>query len=230
MVINARSLLHREYRVLSHLVFWAAYLIFFTLQSGYLNGDYLSTFYSYCFYVIPIMIATYFNIYFLLPNFLYVKKYWMFFLIFFISSAIWSMMQRVTVFFIIAPLFYSPELYQRVTAPGFFYPNSMISYLISIYTVVAIAASIKLLKNYYENERRSQILANEKLEAELKYLKAQINPHFLFNSLNNLYGLALKKSDKTPGLILKLSSLLNYMLYECDSKLIPLYKADGICQ
>ncbi len=224
MSIDARAILHRRYRILSHLVFWLAYLIFFTLQSGYLSGDYLSTFYSYCFYVIPIMIATYFNIYFLLPRFLYVKKYYLFFIIFIISSAVWSIMQRVVVFYVTAPLFYSPELFQRVTAPGFFYPNSMVSYLISIYTVVAIAASIKLLKNYYDNEHKSQILAKEKLEAELKYLKAQINPHFLFNSLNNLYGLSLKKSDKTPGLILKLSSLLNYMLYECDSKLISLSK------
>lgn len=57
-------------------------------------------------------------------------------------------------------------------------------------------------------------LKNERTDAELAHLKSQINPHFLFNTLNNLYGLALEKSDKTPGLILKLSGMLRYTLYQ----------------
>ncbi len=58
-------------------------------------------------------------------------------------------------------------------------------------------------------------LEKDKLEAELKALKAQVNPHFLFNSLNNIYSLALDKSDKSPGLILKLSDLMSYIIYDC---------------
>ncbi|MBI9034223.1 MAG: sensor histidine kinase [Bacteroidales bacterium] len=58
----------------------------------------------------------------------------------------------------------------------------------------------------------------DKLEAELKALKAQINPHFLFNSLNNIYSLALDKSDKSPDLILKLSDLMSYIIYDCKDE------------
>nr|WP_245545651.1 sensor histidine kinase [Gillisia limnaea] len=61
-------------------------------------------------------------------------------------------------------------------------------------------------------------------EAELKLLKAQLNPHFLFNTLNNLYGLSVMKSDKLPGLMLKLSDLLRYSLYETKETLVPLEK------
>ncbi len=59
-------------------------------------------------------------------------------------------------------------------------------------------------------------------EAELKLLKAQIHPHFLFNTLNNLYGLTLEKSDEAPDLVLRLSDILDYILYRCDEKYVPL--------
>ncbi len=59
-------------------------------------------------------------------------------------------------------------------------------------------------------------------EAELKLLKAQVHPHFLFNTLNNLYGLTLEKSDEAPNLVLRLSEILDYILYRCDEKLVLL--------
>ena len=62
----------------------------------------------------------------------------------------------------------------------------------------------------------------EKVTAELQLLKAQVHPHFLFNTLNNIYSFSLENSPKTPGLILKLSSLLSYMLYECKSEEVQL--------
>lgn len=64
----------------------------------------------------------------------------------------------------------------------------------------------------------------EKITAELQLLKAQVHPHFLFNTLNNIYSFSLDKSPKTPGLILKLSSLLSYMLYDCNADEVPLEK------
>jgi len=64
----------------------------------------------------------------------------------------------------------------------------------------------------------------EKLESELKFLKSQIHPHFLFNTLNNLYALTLDKSDKAPEVVVKLSDLLSYMLYECNVAFVPLEK------
>ena len=67
-------------------------------------------------------------------------------------------------------------------------------------------------------------LRNVVTESQLQFLKSQINPHFLFNSLNNLYSYALENSPKTPEIILELSSLLRYMLYECQEEQVPLSK------
>lgn len=91
-----------------------------------------------------------------------------------------------------------------------------------MYPIVFTAVAIKLLKYWYTNQKAQQILRQEKLQAELKFLKTQIHPHFLFNTLNNLYALTLKKSDKAPETVLKLSELINYMLYECRSDEVSL--------
>jgi two-component system LytT family sensor kinase len=97
--------------------------------------------------------------------------------------------------------------------------------------IIGIASSIKIAKYWLVSQKRQQNLMKEKLEvnlqlkeAELKYLKSQINPHFLFNALNNLYSLTLEKSDKAPEVVLKISSLLDYVLYECNVTKIDLEK------
>ena len=81
---------------------------------------------------------------------------------------------------------------------------------------------MKIIQHWFKNIERTNQLENEKLEAELKFLKAQIHPHFLFNTLNNLYALTLKKSDDAPEVVLKLSGLLDYMLYEGSQSKVPL--------
>jgi LytS/YehU family sensor histidine kinase len=62
------------------------------------------------------------------------------------------------------------------------------------------------------------------VQSELNFLKSQINPHFLFNTLNSLYALTIKKSDKAPDIVIKLSEMMRYMLYECNEKYVPLEK------
>lgn len=82
---------------------------------------------------------------------------------------------------------------------------------------LVFASTIKLAKDSFTRRQQEK-------EAELKLLKAQLNPHFLFNTLNNLYGLSVVKSDKLPSLMLKLSDLLRYSLYETKEMLVPLEK------
>ena len=82
---------------------------------------------------------------------------------------------------------------------------------------LVFASSIKLARDSFIRRQKEK-------EAELKLLKAQLNPHFLFNTLNNLYGLSVVKSDKLPNLMLKLSDLLRYSLYETKEKLVSLEK------
>ncbi len=82
-------------------------------------------------------------------------------------------------------------------------------------TIALLLTAARLLTNRQRNERRLAELKKAKTEAELQYLKGQINPHVLFNALNNIYSHALHKSDKTPDLILKLADMLRYMIYDC---------------
>ena len=75
-----------------------------------------------------------------------------------------------------------------------------------------------------ESQKKARILENEKLQSELKYLRSQVSPHFLFNTLNHIYGLSLENSKKVSKLILKLSDFLSFSLYESKQRFIPLQK------
>jgi two-component system sensor histidine kinase AlgZ len=83
---------------------------------------------------------------------------------------------------------------------------------------------IKFVEDYFELEARSRELENRQLTSELRFLKAQINPHFLFNTLNNLYYLAVNKSDQTPEVVAKLSGMMRYMIHESNVEKVPLSK------
>jgi two-component system LytT family sensor kinase len=94
--------------------------------------------------------------------------------------------------------------------------------LLDIGYVAGIAVGLKLFRKQIINLRNEKYLVKDKLETELKFLKNQINPHFLFNTLNNIYALARKKSDKTPEVVVRLSKLLRFMLYESAKDAIPI--------
>ncbi|MFC5409629.1 sensor histidine kinase [Larkinella bovis] len=91
-------------------------------------------------------------------------------------------------------------------------------------TVAGFVAAIKLMKVWYLKEQAFRQIEKEKFQAELQLLKSQIHPHFLFNTLNNLYALTLRKSEQSPAVVLKLSQLLRYMLYDCNASEVPLEK------
>lgn len=83
---------------------------------------------------------------------------------------------------------------------------------------------IKLLKTSLEEKGKIEALEKEKVSAQLKFLKTQIHPHFLFNTLNNLYLLTLEKREEAPEVVLKLSEMLDYMLYQCNVPLVSISK------
>lgn len=91
-------------------------------------------------------------------------------------------------------------------------------------TVGGLAAAIKLMKCFYERQHAALILEKEKASAELQMLKAQLHPHFLFNTLNNIYSFTQDVSVKASDMIMQLSQLLRYILYDCNKPLVPLDK------
>lgn len=96
--------------------------------------------------------------------------------------------------------------------------------LMNFAKVAAAAAIIKYVKYSWLKQKESQKLEKEKINAELQLLKAQVHPDFLFKTLSNIYTHALSCSPRTSGMLLKLSDLLSYMLYECEGALVPLEK------
>jgi LytS/YehU family sensor histidine kinase len=101
----------------------------------------------------------------------------------------------------------------------FYFSNAFIAITTLLYSFL-----FKFLQGWFEQEKKISQIEVAQLSTELKYLRAQINPHFLFNTLNNLYGLALKKSDKTPEVVMRLSEIMDYMLYESNESKVPLKK------
>lgn len=97
-------------------------------------------------------------------------------------------------------------------------------------TVAGFAVAIKLIKYWYLKKIENEQLEKEKLRGELEILKAQVHPHFMFNTLNSIYALSLKKSDETSAAILKLSQLMRYILTECKQSSVDLAKEVEILQ
>ena len=125
------------------------------------------------------------------------------------------------------------------TRMGYFTTMPNMNYIIPIWirqivfnypTVVGFALAIKLLKRWYLKQKETDQLVREKINAELQLLKAQVHPHFLFNTLNNIYSFILNGSDKAPEMIKKLSSLLHYILNDCNRKWVPLDKELSMIQ
>ena len=120
----------------------------------------------------------------------------------------------------------SAALLEFVLEPVFFGGRAIVAagYLGMIEggTAALLLTATRLLVNQRRNERRLVALQKAKAEAELQYLKGQMNPHVLFNALNNIYSHALHKSEKTPDLILNLADILRYMIYDCSADKVGL--------
>ena len=96
--------------------------------------------------------------------------------------------------------------------------------------ICCLFLSLKILKNWHLEELKSETLARENANVELQLLKAQVHPHFLFNTLNNIYSFSLDQSPQAGTLVKKLSGMLDYMIHECEEKFVPLEKELGLIQ
>lgn len=92
------------------------------------------------------------------------------------------------------------------------------------FLVFTVSTCIKVIQQWLSAEQREKLIETEKLNTELSFLKSQINPHFLFNTLNNIYSLAVVKSDETAAAVMKLSSIMRYVLSDTKQHLVPLEK------
>lgn len=219
MNLNLTNYYRGRVRILSHILFWLSYWLYHSLLYGSYYGDYMMQFASEGLYLPVKIAATYGTLYVLLPRYFFERKYVKFVLILGGLLIFAATFQRVIDYTIISKIL-NPEL----ASTSFFSAAPILKIILGIYPVVALAAFIKLAKHWYERDLVTQELEKDKLEAELKFLKAQIHPHFLFNTLNNLYALTLKGSKQAAEVVLKLSGLLSYMLYEGNRRKVAIRK------
>ena len=206
-------------RISLHLVYWSGIVLLYTYIFGRSTSNYSASF-NHMMTTLPIYIgATYFTNYYILPKYLLKKNY-----VGAIVPTIYLILSTAF-FYVVITIMFTFSIESKTSA---FTPKLEKSYfdlftkLSGVYIVVFSAAAIKLLKVSFEIQNKNKYLIQQKLQAELNLLKAQIHPHFLFNTLNNLYSLALNKSEKTPDIILKLSELLDYFLYKSNSENVEL--------
>lgn len=209
-------------RILSHLIFWIIVGFFYFLVFNW-NSEFpeVSIIFSAGLLPVAIMVTYFFN-YTLVPKYLWKKRFGRFFLLSFYTLLASTWLSFLIVFFALIHILNKKAFLE----PAALHPELQV---ISLNFIVFLAIAIKQVKRAFyivqeKNELEKITLTTElKLkEAELKLLKAQIHPHFLFNTLNNLYGLTLEKSDEAPELVLKLSEILDFILYRCEEKRVLL--------
>ncbi len=206
-----------KYRIWWHVLFWIVVLVVFSLIYAVHRGQYYEQFIINLIQLPAKMIGTYTFIYLVLPLAFKKKKYVLFGIFVLIHFFLYGILDRAIIFYI------SPFLKDTIFPRNeFFYLSRILTKSASDYVLPGIASAIYIFKRWYVEEQKNKKLAEEKIAAELNFLKAQIHPHFLFNTLNNLYTLILLKSEKAQDVVLKLSELLDYMIYKSNVEFVPL--------
>ena len=244
----------RRHRIARHLAFWGgwcvAYLLLFHYPLHTFHGwgfsesngtlDWVRQiglplfvlktliFNSLLAVVVPQAIFTCVLIYWVLPNYFF-KKRNVFVIAFILISVFVIYYFIASQFKVFAPLGdyifglikHVPTFRERFDRVMY---SALREQLSSLPVIAGFAVMIKLIKRWWLKQKQTEQLFHEKTKAELQLLKAQVHPHFLFNTLNNIYYFTLAGSPKAPEMINKLSGLLHYILNECNQPLIPLQK------
>lgn len=224
-------------RLMRHLIFWLGWILFSSLvqltnfKPGTISlGDLVLYQLIRSLTRIPsIIIFCYVTVYFLVPFFILTKKYGLFFLSFllFVFLLYWFN------YYCLTPFYSLPGKILGMQDKSVFSLTPFIRKFFSFYSNInftgAIPAccgmlAIKYYKDWYIKQSESELLIRENKQAELQLLKAQIHPHFLFNTLNNIYSFTLTGSPQAEGLVNKLSGMIEYITTEGEKTLVPLEK------
>lgn len=160
-------------------------------------------------------LVAYFNNDYLIPRLLLARNYLLYILS--LGLAIVSVCFPLSI--VVHIMVENKELQTLIWSDSFF-----LFLIINVIFTVITTMVLKLVKQWYSDQKTTKDLQQEQLQTELKFLKSQINPHFLFNSLNNLYALTLSKSDSAPEVVLRLSNILRYILYESNEGYVSVRK------
>jgi len=167
------------------------------------------------------MLIVYVNLYVLMPLFYAREKYYRYFIALLLLLFVGGLLNRFLSWQLWLPI-------ERIADPGSHEPTNywiwlrIIGNAFEYFPVLAISILIKLMLDANAREKRLREIEKEKFTAEMGLLKAQINPHFFFNTLNSLYSLSLARSEKSAAVVLRLSDLMRYMLYDASANTVLL--------
>ncbi len=201
-------------RFLLHAGFWLSFVLLFLVIYGPVFNNFPWLFLSSVVMLPFTMVAVYTINYLLLPKFFKQKRYISLGIIVLLILILEPPLPRILVMSLSG---------EEISFKNFLDYN-LLPFYFETGLIIFIALSIKLFKERNREQEEKNQLETQKLQAELTALKGQLNSHFLFNTLNNLYGLAKKKSDLAPAGILMLSEMLHFVLYECTDESYPLQK------
>ncbi len=207
-------------KTLVHILFWCFILFYDVVAWGEFEHNYEKNFVAHLFILPSKIFAAYFIAYVIIPKFLFTKKYIPFAIYTIACLGAGGAIQSIITSLYVYPK-YNPVLLQA--KPMFSLPFILI-YVPGLLPSAGLLSAYVITQRSFRFQQRSQTLEKEKLAAELDFLRSQVHPHFLFNTLNNLYALTLKNAKETPEVVLKLSELLNYMLYESSIPFVSLDK------
>jgi two-component system, LytTR family, sensor kinase len=200
-------------RVVYHSLFWVALFLLLVLLDttsqdwGFVIAVELITLAFYA-------IVVYFNLFYLIPNYLTEKKFFLYVSLLVLTVLILTPIKMLVLFLSFS---YLPDLQRQLLIDQKWF-------FLTIFIIAGGSTVIKIISDWARYQRDRKELQTQTMQSELTFLKSQINPHFLFNTLNNLYALTLKKSDKAPEIVIKLSEMMRYMLYDCNEKRVKLSK------
>jgi len=221
----------RPNTLLIHIIFWLGYLALIgVVFSG--RDDIAWALRFGVIIIIPQMIIAYVNMEILIPRFLITKQYGVYFgfvLLCFVGLYVYDQWVANIIFDIGPGSFRGggPRQGKPLSATGFgprFQYMRFFMHFTQTLAIFFLSTAYKTARIALHREKEAALLKSENLQSELKFLKSQINPHFLFNALNNIYTLSMLGSKKTPEMILKLSDMLRYILYDCQEDKVSLQK------
>ncbi|MES2892081.1 MAG: histidine kinase [Bacteroidota bacterium] len=225
-----------RHRIIRHASFWLFFSLYIVLCRYYVYDlKYLSYASTYLIRVrnlwlfLPVAVFyAYFSIYFLIPNYLLKGRYKSMVLVLVLLSIGMVLLSYFVSTLVNIRLAWDIPLQRTsfVRKMDFTVNNGLVNPLM----VSAFAIVIKMSKNFYLQQKQNELLAKQKIASEVKLLKSQVHPTFLFHSLKCIYTNMHNGSERSPAMLLKLSDLLSYILYESDEKLVPLGKELNLLQ
>lgn len=211
-------------RLTTHVLFWVCiYIMFVNMNNFHGNPDELRIqMIETAFYVTYSVIGAYFLSYRILPPLMSSRNHIFVWVEFLIGSYLISVFARTTVIYVLEPIVRTPPFEQESFLEIITDHSKLFkAYFAQTFSLAMLFVFIKLTKDQYLIQKKALQLEKDKAETELKVLKAQLNPHFLFNTLNNIYSLSLTNSPITSKSIAVLSEILDCILYRCSAKFVP---------